>query len=55
MAASIAAPIGMMLGALLAEYASIRGAMWVLASGVIVAGVPLVTARRALAMPPIPR
>ena len=55
MAASIIAPIGMMLGALLAEYASIRGAMWVLVGGAIVAGVPLVAARRALAMPRCPR
>ena len=55
MAASIIAPIGMMLGALLAEYAGIRGAMWVLVGGAIVAGVPLVAARRALAMLPHPR
>jgi hypothetical protein len=55
MAASIIAPIGMMLGALLAEYAGIRGAMWVLVGGATVAGVPLVAARRALAMPPHPR
>jgi hypothetical protein len=52
MAASIIAPIGMMLGALLAEYAGIRGAMWVLVGGATVAGVPLVAARRALAMLP---
>ena len=55
MAASIIAPIGMMLGALLAEYAGIRGAMSVLVGGAIVAGVPLVAARRALARPPNPR
>jgi hypothetical protein len=55
MAASITAPIGMMLGALLAEYAGILGAMWVLVGGATVAGVPLVAARRALAMLPHPR
>ena len=54
MAASIVAPVGMMLGALLAEFAGIRAAMWVLAGGVIVACVPLVAARRALAKPPQP-
>ena len=55
MAASIVAPIGMMLGALLAEYAGIRGAMWVLVGGAIVAGIPLAAARQALAMLPHPR
>jgi len=55
MASSIVAPIGMMLGALLAEYAGIRDAMWVLVGGVIVACAPLVAARRALAKPPKPR
>ena len=55
MAASIIAPIGMMLGALLAEYAGVRAAMGVLVGGAIVAGVPLVAARRALAMLPRPR
>jgi Major Facilitator Superfamily len=55
MAASIIAPIGMMLGALLAEYAGIRVAMGVLVGGAIVAGVPLVAARHALAMLPRPR
>ena len=54
MASSIVAQIGMMLGALLAEFAGIRAAMWVLAGGVIVACVPLVAARRALAKPPQP-
>jgi hypothetical protein len=52
MAASIIAPIGMMLGALLAENAGIRSAMWVLVAGAIVAGAPLVAAWQALAMPP---
>ena len=55
MAASIIAPIGMMLGALLAEYAGIRVAMGVLVGGAIIAGVPLVAARHALAMLPRPR
>jgi len=55
MASSIIAPIGMMLGALLAESAGMRGALWVLVGGAIVAGVPLIAARRALAMPPAPR
>ena len=55
MAASIIAPIGMMLGAMLAEYAGIRGAMWVLVGGVIVASAPLIAARRALAMQHNPR
>jgi hypothetical protein len=55
MAASIIAPIGMMLGALLAEYAGIRGAMWVLVTGVIVASAPLVAAWRMLEVPPKPR
>jgi hypothetical protein len=54
-AASIVAPIGMMLGALLAEYAGIRGALWVLMGGVIAASVPLVAAWRALGMPLDPR
>jgi MFS family permease len=55
MAASIIAPIGMVLGALLAEYAGIRGAIWVLVTGVIVASAPLVAARRVLEVPPKPR
>jgi len=54
-AASIVAPIGMMLGALLAEYAGIRGALWVLMGGVIAASVPLVAAWRALGVPLNPR
>lgn len=54
MTGSIIAPIGMMLGALLAEYAGIRSAMWVLAVGIIVASAPLVAARRILATPPNP-
>jgi uncharacterized protein YqgC (DUF456 family) len=52
MAASITAPIGMMLGALLGEYSGVRGAMWVLVGGAIVAGAPVVAARRTLAMLP---
>ncbi len=54
MAGSIVAPIGMMLGALLAEYAGLRGALWVLVGGIIVASVPLISARRTLARPPVP-
>jgi len=54
MAASIIAPIGMVLGALLAEYAGIRSAMWVLVGGVIISSAPLIAARRALAMPHSP-
>jgi hypothetical protein len=50
MASSIVAPAGMMLGALLAEYAGIRGALWVLVGGAIVAAIPLLAARRALAI-----
>ncbi len=52
MAASIVAPIGMMLSAVLAANAGIRGALWVLVGGVIIAGVPLLAARRALAIAP---
>ena len=55
MASSIVAPIGMMLGALLAELAGIRGALWVLVGGAIVAGAPLVVARRVFAGMPDPR
>ena len=51
MTASIIAPIGMVLGALLAEYVGIRGAMWVLVGGIIVSSTPLIAARHALAMP----
>jgi hypothetical protein len=54
MAGSIVAPIGMMLGALLAEYAGLRGALWVLVGGIIVASVPLVAARRTVTWPPGP-
>jgi len=51
LAASIIAPIGMVLGALLADYAGIRSAMWVLVGGIIASSIPLITARRALAIP----
>ena len=49
MAVSIVVPIGMMIGALLADYAGIRAAMWVLVLGVILAGAPLAFAWRTLA------
>jgi MFS family permease len=52
MAASLVAPAGMILGALLAEHAGVRAAMWVLAGGTIVAASPLLAARRALATGP---
>ena len=52
MAASIVAPLGMVLGAVLAANAGIRGALWVLVGGVIIAGVPLLAARQALAIAP---
>jgi MFS family permease len=55
MAASIIAPMGMMLGAWVADYAGIRAAMWVLVAGVIVASAPLVAAWRVLEVPPQPR
>jgi len=42
----------MMLGALLAEYAGIRNALWVLVGGAVFAGAPLVVAWPALAAPP---
>jgi Na+/melibiose symporter-like transporter len=45
MAVSIVVPIGMMIGALLADYAGIRAAMWALVVGVILAGAPLATGR----------
>jgi Na+/melibiose symporter-like transporter len=45
MAAAIVAPAGMMLGAMLAEYAGIRAAMWVLVGGAIVAAIPLLPAQ----------
>jgi len=54
MTASIVAPLGMVLGALLAEFAGIRDAMWVLVGGVIISSAPLIAARRALAMPHSP-
>ena len=46
MASSSVAPAGMMLGALLAEFAGMRIAMSVLAGGAIVAALPLLLARR---------
>jgi hypothetical protein len=52
MAVSILVPIGMMLGALLADYAGIRAAMWALVAGVILAGAPLVMAWRTFTTPP---
>lgn len=53
MAASIVAPIGMMLGAVLAVEAGVRIALWVLVGGAIVAGIPLLAARRVLVSPPV--
>ena len=50
-AASVLAPFGMLLGALLAEAAGIRVALWVLVGGGIAAAIPLIAARRAFTMP----
>ncbi|MEP7068357.1 MAG: MFS transporter [Usitatibacter sp.] len=50
-AASVLAPFGMLLGALLAEAAGIRTALWVLVGGGISAAIPLAAARRAFTMP----
>ena len=49
MAASLVAPAGMLLGALLAEHAGMRAALWMLVGGVMVAAIPLVVGWRALA------
>jgi MFS family permease len=51
MAVSIAVPIGMMVGALLADFAGIRAAMWVVVLGVVVACAPLALAWRNLSVP----
>jgi len=50
LAISIVVPIGIMLGALLADFAGIRAAMWVLVLGVILACAPLLFAWRTLAL-----
>jgi len=55
MAGSIVAPLGMVLGALLAEYVGIRGAVWIFVGGLIASSVPLIANRRALELPTNPR